>query len=71
MEIQIVNTNFNLIVDEQGRRQPIALFTALGINARKKHEQMFISKKRKINAEKEISRHLAFIRLNADVPCYN
>ena len=58
--IQIINTNFYLIMDEQRQRQPIGLFTAFGINL--ENEKMFISKKRKINAEEDIPRYLAFIR---------
>ena len=30
--IPIVNTDFNLIMNEQGQGQPISLFTGLGIN---------------------------------------
>ena len=48
-------------MDEQGQRQPIGLLTALSINI--EHEKMYTSKKRKINAEDEIPRDLAFIRL--------
>ena len=33
--IQIVNTNFNLIMDENGQRQPCGLFKALGIDLAK------------------------------------
>ena len=65
--IQIVNTNFNLIMDEQGQRQPIGLFSSLGINV--ENEKYFISRKRKINAEEEIPRDLAFIRhLDENMP---
>ena len=30
--LQIGNTNFNLIMDENGQRQPCGLFKALGID---------------------------------------
>ena len=52
--IQIVNINFNLIMDEEGKRQPIGLFMTLCINV--ENEKMIISKQRKINAEEEIPR---------------
>ena len=41
--IYIVNTNLNLIMDEQAQRQPIGFFTALGINI--ENEKLFNSRK--------------------------
>ena len=53
--LQIVNTNFNLIMDENGQRQPCGLFKALGINLVKEK-----ARDKSCQCMREISRRTQF-----------
>ena len=60
--IQIINTNYKLIIDENGQRQPCGLFKALGTNLVNEKDAIKRNRKRKFSDE-EIPRDFEFIRL--------